>query len=156
MNTETAMHEEFMGQALELARQAAARDEVPIGALLVKDGQVLGRGFNQPICTSDPSAHAEIMALREGSLLSENYRLPGTTLYVTIEPCTMCIGAIVHARVAHLVFGAREPRAGAVVSQLKLDEMAYFNHRPEVTEGVRASECGELLQQFFAARRIAK
>ena len=156
MTTAAAEHERWMDLALDLALQAEARDEVPIGALVVEDGKVLGEGFNQPIGARDPTAHAEIVALRQAAKTKNNYRLPGTVLYVTIEPCTMCIGAIFHARVSALVFGAREPRAGGVVSRQQLLNESFFNHQIDVVEGVRADECARLLQHFFRARRGTK
>lgn len=145
--------ERWMARALELAGAAAACDEVPVGAVLVQSGRVLGEGHNQPRGAHDPTAHAEIVALREAAAACGNYRLPGSTLYVTIEPCTMCVGAMMHARVATLVFGAREPRAGAVVSQQRLTEAEYFNHRLRYIEGVLAEESGRMLTAFFKARR---
>lgn len=149
----TAEHEFWMRQALEQARLAAACEEVPVGAVLVAGGKLLAAAHNQPIKGHDPTAHAEIMALRQASQIRQNYRLPGSTLYVTIEPCTMCVGALVHARVEMLVFGAREPRSGAVVSQLKLLDDACLNHRVAYVEGILAESCGELMQNFFRARR---
>ena len=142
-----------MRLALEQADLAADRDEVPVGAVLVKDDELIAAGFNQPISTHDATAHAEIVTLRAASQLLGNYRLPGTTLYVTIEPCTMCVGALIHARVESLVFGAREPRAGAVVSQQSLATADFFNHRLNCIEGVLADECAGRLQEFFKARR---
>ncbi len=156
MTTVDEEHERWMELALDLAGKAEAHGEVPIGALLVEDGKVLGEGFNQPIGARDPTAHAEIIALRQAARVKDNYRLPGTVLYVTIEPCTMCVGAMLHARVSTLVFGAREPRAGGVVSRQQLLNECYFNHRIEVVEGVRAAECARLLKHFFQARRGAK
>ncbi len=143
----------WMRRALELARQAADLGEVPVGAVLVRDGVCLGEAYNQPIGTCDPTAHAEMLALRHGASRAANYRLPGTTLYVTIEPCTMCIGAIIHARVARLVFAAREPRAGAVTSHLQLLDQGHYNHRVSWCEGVLAEESAGLLREFFRARR---
>lgn len=143
----------FMQEALQLAQQAAALGEVPVGALLVRHGEVIGRGFNQPVSSHDPSAHAEIRALREAGQRVANYRLPHTTLYVTIEPCTMCLGALVHARVGRIVFGAPEPRYGALVSGQQLLQNGSFNHHPEVQGGVLETECASLMKQFFAARR---
>ena len=145
--------ERWMRDALVLARQAGEAGEVPVGAIMVRAGEVLGRGFNQPIRTCDATAHAEIVALRDASQFCNNYRLPGTTLYVTIEPCTMCLGAMIHARVERLVFGAPEPRAGAVVSQAALIDAGHFNHRLSFTQGVLADECSTLLQDFFRSRR---
>ncbi|MBT8145791.1 MAG: tRNA adenosine(34) deaminase TadA, partial [Gammaproteobacteria bacterium] len=124
-----------------------------IGAVLVKDGQMLGEGFNQPISADDPTAHAEIMAIRHAAKRLGNYRLPGTTLYVTIEPCTMCAGALIHARVDTLVFGAREPRAGSVVSQARLLEEGRFNHQVGVCEGVCSEQCSALMRNFFHQQR---
>jgi tRNA(adenine34) deaminase len=124
-----------------------------VGALVVADGRVVGRGFNQPIASGDPTAHAEIVALRDAARSLANYRLPGTTVYVTVEPCAMCVGALVHARVALLVFGAPEPRAGAVVSTIDLLSHGSFNHRVSVLGGVLADECGALMRAFFRERR---
>ena len=143
-----------MRRALLQARQAAASDEVPVGAVLVgADGELLAEGHNQPIGAQDPSAHAEIVALRAAAHKRGNYRLPETTLYVTVEPCTMCVGALVHARVARIVYGAREPKTGAIESAQRLFETGEFNHRPEITSGVLADQCSALLTEFFAARR---
>ncbi len=144
----------FMAEALALARFAARKGEVPVGAVLVLDGEVIGRGWNQPITTSDPTAHAEIVAVRDAARAVGNYRLPGTTLYVTLEPCAMCAGALVHARVQRVVFGALDPKggaAGSVFDLLPSDER--FNHRVAVDGGVLAEEGGELLRAFFGARR---
>ena len=146
-------HEFWMRQALEQARLAAACEEVPVGAVLVVDGKLLAAAHNQPISRQDPTAHAEILALRQASQIRQNYRLPCSTLYVTIEPCTMCVGALAHARVDLLVFGAREPRAGAVVSQQKLLDDSCLNHKVGVVEGILSDSCGELMQSFFRARR---
>jgi tRNA(adenine34) deaminase len=146
-------HEGWMRLALEQAQLAAAQDEVPIGAILVEAGSAIGRGFNQPICSHDPTAHAEIVALRNASQFKQNYRLPGSTLYVTIEPCTMCLGAIIHARVATLVYGAQEPKAGAVKSRQQLLEEGNFNHRLQVVGGVLAEPAVALMQDFFKTRR---
>ena len=149
----TASDLEWMSKALQLAKKAGEAGEVPVGAVLVKDGVCVGEGWNQPIGCSDPTAHAEINAIRAAAESLKNYRLPGTTLYVTIEPCTMCIGAILHARVGRLVYGAEEPRAGAVVSQLKLPECSHYNHRLDVVGGVMADRCGSLISDFFRAKR---
>jgi tRNA(adenine34) deaminase len=146
-------HAYWMLQALELARKAQSCGEVPVGALLVEDDRLIGSGYNQPISSHDPTAHAEIVAIREAAMNKGNYRLPGTTLYVTIEPCTMCVGAIVHARIALLVFGAVEPRAGAVISQMNVLSEAHFNHKVEHESGVLEPECAKLLQDFFKSRR---
>ena len=143
----------WMRRALSLAELAAANGEVPVGAVVVRDGQLIGEGFNQPVSRHDPTAHAEIMALRAAALHVGNYRLPHSTLYVTLEPCTMCIGAMIHARVERLVFAAREPRAGAVCSQLQLCEHPGYNHKMLWSEGVLAAESGALLTAFFKARR---
>lgn len=148
--------EYWMEKALALAEAAGRAGEVPVGAVIVRHGDLLGEGSNAPILTYDPTAHAEIRALRAAAAAVGNYRLPGTTLYVTIEPCAMCAGAMVHARVKRLVFGAREPRAGSVVSQAKLLNAEYFNHQIEVTEGVLAQRCGQLVRQFFEERRAAR
>lgn len=147
---------DWMRQALELAQQAAELHEVPVGALVVLGGQVIGSGFNQPIGAHDPCAHAEIIALREAALRVGNYRLPGAELYVTLEPCMMCAGAMIHARIERLIFAAFEPKAGAIVSRLNSFELAHVNHRPTVTAGVLAAECSEQLSGFFRARRAVK
>lgn len=146
-------HEVWMGEALALAQAAAEQGEVPVGAVLVLNGEIVGRGWNQPISGHDPTAHAEIMALRDAANRLGNYRLGGSVLYVTIEPCTMCFGALMHARVATLVYGAREPRAGVCGSQLNLPEQAFYNHSLEVTGGVLADQSAALLKGFFAGRR---
>ena len=143
----------WMRRALELADCAAAQGEVPIGALVVRADQVLGEGWNQVIGRADPSAHAEIVALRAAAASAGNYRLPGAVVYVTLEPCTMCAGALVHARVARLVFAAREPKAGVVCSNGALLEQAHFNHRVQWEEGILAAESAARLQDFFRARR---
>jgi len=142
-----------MDEALALARVAGERGEVPVGAVVVRDGVIIGRGGNAPIAASDPTAHAEIAALREAGRASGNYRLPGCELYVTIEPCAMCAGAILHARIARLVFGASDPKTGACGSVVDLFAEPRLNHHCEVTGGVRADACGALLSDFFAARR---
>lgn len=142
-----------MRRALELAEIAGERGEVPVGAVLVHKGKIIGEGSNRPIGNCDPSAHAEIIALRSAAEQMQNYRLPQTTLYVTIEPCTMCFGAMVHARVGRLVYGATEPRAGAVESRLKLGESGFYNHRIAVESGVMAEEAAVLVREFFASRR---
>lgn len=145
----------WMERALQLAGQAAAQGEVPVGAVVVRDGQVIGEGFNCPIGRHDPTAHAEIQALRAASRALGNYRLAGATLYVTIEPCSMCAGALVHARISRLVFGAREPKAGAVRSCRRLLEHPELNWRVDVTEGVLADDCARVMSDFFAERRKA-
>jgi len=146
-------HGTFMRAALDEARRALEAGEVPVGAIVVLDGQIIGRGFNQPISANDPTAHAEIVALRAASRARGNYRLVGTTLYVTIEPCLMCVGAMVHARVGTLVFGASEPKSGAVVSSCRAHELPSLNHRVEVVGGVLEEDCRAIIQEFFKTRR---
>ena len=143
----------FMGLALELAHEAGAAGEVPVGALIVLDGEVVGRGCNRPIGRHDPTAHAEVMALRDAAARLGNYRLPGATLYVTLEPCAMCAGAILQARIGRLVFGARDPKTGAAGSVIDLFAESRLNHHASVVGGVLAEQCGSLLSGFFAARR---
>jgi tRNA(adenine34) deaminase len=145
--------ERFMAEALRLAREGGAMDEVPVGAVVVKDGEIIGRGFNAPISRQDPTAHAEIMALRDAARHLGNYRLPGCDLYVTLEPCVMCSGAIIHARIARVIFGARDPKTGACGSVVNLFEETRLNYHAQVTDGVLAAECGALLTNFFAAKR---
>jgi tRNA(adenine34) deaminase len=147
---------EFMREALALAMAAAAQGEVPVGALVVADGKVLGRGHNAPISLHDPTAHAEIRALREASAAIGNYRLTGSTLYVTLEPCVMCVGAMFHARIARVVFGATDPKTGACGSVIDLFAETRLNHHATVTGGVLAEESGRLLSAFFRDRRNAK
>lgn len=142
-----------MRAALGLAREAGAAEEVPVGAVVVVGGEIVGRGYNQPILGNDPTAHAEIMALRDAARRLGNYRLPGSTLYVTLEPCVMCTGAIMHARVARVVYGARDPKTGAAGSVIDLYREDRLNHHAEIEGGVLAEECGALLSSFFAARR---
>jgi tRNA(adenine34) deaminase len=144
---------EFMQQALVEARESAASGEVPIGAVLVHEGRILARAGNRTIRECDPTAHAEIVALREGARIIGNYRLADTTLYVTIEPCSMCAGAMIQARVSRLVYGAAEPRGGAVQSCFELLSHPGLNHRVQVTSGVLASDCSDVIQSFFAVRR---
>ena len=145
---------DWMQQALDQARIAAGMNEVPVGAVLVDaDGQLLAAGHNQPISSCDPSAHAEITTLRAAALKLNNYRLPNTTLYVTLEPCTMCVGALVHARVKRVVYAATEPRTGAIESAQRLFETGAYNHRPEIEGGLLAEESSALLTAFFKARR---
>lgn len=145
--------EDFMRQALALAQDAWAAGEVPVGAVVVRDGEIVGRGFNAPISRHDPSAHAEIMALRGAAERLGNYRLPGCSLYVTLEPCAMCMGAIFHARIARVVYGASDPKTGACGSIIDLPAETRLNYHAEVTGGVLAGECGGLLSGFFAQRR---
>ena len=144
---------EYMQMALDLAAEAAAAGEVPVGALVVKDGEIVGRGYNAPISCHDPSAHAEIRAMRDAAQRIGNYRLVGCTLYVTLEPCAMCAGAIQHARIARLVYGASDPKTGACGSVVNLMAETRLNHHTEVEGGVMAPECGGALSAFFAARR---
>lgn len=145
--------QEYMQMALALAAEASAAGEVPVGALVVKDGVIVGRGFNAPISTHDPSAHAEIRAMRDAAQQLGNYRLVGCTLYVTLEPCAMCAGAIQHARIARVVYGASDPKTGACGSVINLMEEKRLNHHATVEGGVMAQECGHVLSAFFAARR---
>lgn len=148
-----AEDERWMREALALAGEAGTKGEVPVGAVVVRDGVLLATGYNQPIGSNDPTAHAEVVALRAAAGAVGNYRLPGAALYVTVEPCSMCAGALVHARIARLIFGALEPKAGAVVSNNRVLGAAGLNHRVTVSGGVLAEESAALLQAFFAARR---
>ncbi len=145
--------EHFMQLALQQARQGGELDEVPVGAVLVRDGEVIGAGFNCPISTHDPSAHAEMVAIRAAAANVANYRLPGSTLYVTLEPCSMCAGLIVHSRIQRVVFGATEPKAGVVVSRGEFFTQDFLNHRVLVEGGVLAEECANALREFFRMRR---
>jgi tRNA(adenine34) deaminase len=147
------MHERFMQAAIAQAHEARLRGEVPVGAVVVLDDEIVGSGSNRPIGDSDPTAHAEIVALRDAGKRIGNYRLTGATLYVTVEPCLMCVGAMVHARVAELVFGAAEPKAGAVESTQRAHEHPALNHRLAVVGGVLEEECREMIQTFFRERR---
>lgn len=149
----TATDEHWMHCALKLAQQAQAEGEVPVGALVVLDNQIIGEGWNQPIGLSDPSAHAEIAALRATARRQNNYRLPGATLYVTLEPCVMCVGAIIQARIARVVYGANDPKTGAAGSMFDLLGSGKFNHHVAVTSNVLAAQCGEMLRSFFQSRR---
>ena len=144
---------QFMQQAIEQAQLAALAGEVPVGAVLVKDGKVISKAFNQPITNHDPSAHAEMLVLRAAAEAEENYRLPGSTLYVTLEPCTMCAGAMLHARVDRIVYGAPDPKTGAAGSVLDVFSSKQINHQTTVEGGVMGEECGELLRSFFKERR---
>ncbi len=143
----------FMGLALDEARRAAAEGEVPIGAVVVLDGRVIGRAHNQPIASMDPTAHAEILALRQAAREMKNYRLPGALLYATVEPCPMCCGAVLHARLGRVVYGAPDPKAGAARSLYRLLDDPRMNHEVVVTGGVRSAECAALLSEFFRAKR---
>jgi tRNA(adenine34) deaminase len=145
--------ESLMREALGLAAEAGAAGEVPVGAVVVKEGRVVGRGSNRPITSNDPSAHAEIVALREAAAALGNYRLPGCELYVTLEPCAMCVGAMVHARLARVVYGARDPKTGACGSIVDLPGISQWNHHGAFEGGLLEAECGEILKGFFAARR---
>lgn len=142
-----------MHAALDEARRALAAGEVPVGAVVVSGGEIVGRGFNQPIAAFDPTAHAEVVALREAARLTGNYRLTGATMYVTVEPCLMCVGALVHARVGEVVYGTPEPKSGALVSAVRGLELPGLNHRFAVTGGVLEEDCRGLIQQFFRTRR---
>ena len=144
---------QFMQEALEQAKLAALAGEVPVGAILVRDGEVIGRGFNQPIGNHDPSAHAEMLALRTAAQGVANYRLPGATLYVTLEPCVMCSGAMLHARIDRVVFGASDPKTGAAGSVLDIFASKQINHQTQVEGGILAEECGQILRDFFRERR---
>ncbi len=150
-----SLDEHFMREAQREARKALAAGEVPVGAVVVSDGGVVGAGFNQPIGRADPTAHAEIVALRVAAREVGNYRLTGATLYVTVEPCMMCVGAIVHARIGTLVYGASEPKAGAVRSAMRALDHPALNHRVEVIAGVLDEECGQIMQDFFRDRRAS-
>jgi tRNA(adenine34) deaminase len=151
------MNDEFyMREALSLARSAECLGEVPVGAIVVREGVIVGRGFNSPIGESDPTAHAEIAALRDAARNLENYRLPGCELFVTLEPCAMCAGAILHSRIARVVYGARDPKTGVHGSVVDLFAVDRLNHHTEVLGGILAEECGQLLSGFFAARRAKR
>lgn len=151
--TQWADHSYYMGRALELAEQAYQAGEVPVGAIVVLDGVIVGEGYNRPISSCDPTAHAEVVALRQAALKAGNYRLPGARLYVTIEPCSMCVGALMHARIGDLVYGAREPKAGVVESQTCMPAFQYWNHRLQWQGGVLAVEAGAIMSRFFQERR---
>ena len=142
-----------MARALELARQAQGQGEVPVGAVIVYNGEIIGEGFNQPITLADPSAHAEMQAMRKAARRLDNYRLSDTTLYVTLEPCAMCAGAMVHARIKRLVYGAADPKTGATGSVFNLVQAEQLNHQLEVDGGIMDRECGELLRDFFRKKR---
>ena len=155
-NTEHATDVDYMQIALKLAAEAALAGEVPVGAIVVKDGIIIGRGANSPISHNDPTAHAEIMALRDAAKTIGNYRLVDCTLYVTLEPCAMCSGAIQHARITKLVFGASDPKTGACGSVINLMDEVKLNHHTEVLGGVMANECSSMLSAFFKQRRLSK
>jgi tRNA(adenine34) deaminase len=157
MNTQMSAQDEYwMGKALALAQHAAAAGEVPVGAVLIFNDVLVGEGSNRAITTNDPTAHAEIVSLRQAAHHLQNYRLPDTTLYVTLEPCAMCVGALVHARIKRLVFGALEPKAGAVCSRFHLLQQKGFNHQLEFHQGILESECSQILSDFFQQRREQK
>jgi tRNA(adenine34) deaminase len=149
----SALDEFYMRKALKLARIAANGDEVPVGAVVVAGGEIIGRGSNSPVSSADPTAHAEMMAIREAAHSSANYRLAGADLYCTLEPCAMCAGALVNARIRRLIFGARELKSGGVRSKFRIADSELLNHRVEIVEGVLGPECVELLQSFFNGRR---
>ena len=151
--TQAELDQQYMRMAIEQAQLAAQSGEVPVGAVLVRDGQVISKAFNKPIANHDPSAHAEMLALREAALAEENYRMPGTTLYVTLEPCAMCSGAMLHARVGRVVYGAPDPKTGAAGSVLDLFSSKQINHQTIVEGGIMGEECGQLLRDFFKGRR---
>jgi tRNA(adenine34) deaminase len=156
MSDQDDLDQTYMQTALDLAGQAALAGEVPVGAIVVKDGVIVGRGYNAPILQHDPSAHAEIQAMRDAANTLGNYRLVGCTLYVTLEPCAMCSGAMQHARIARLVYGASDPKTGACGSVINLMAEPRLNHHTEVSSGVMAEQCGTVLSQFFASRRKNK
>ena len=153
MSEVTAEDEHWMYRALQLAGEAAAKGEVPVGAVVVRDGKEIGAGFNAPISGCDPTAHAEIRALRDAAARVGNYRLPGATLYVTLEPCTMCVGAIVHGRVSRLVYGASEPKAGAIESARRTLEEPHLNWDVTAVRGVLSDQCSQVISEFFSRRR---
>lgn len=151
--TQAELDQQYMRMAIEQAQLAAQSGEVPVGAVLVKDGQVISKAFNKPIANHDPSAHAEMLALREAALVEENYRIPGSTLYVTLEPCAMCSGAMLHARIDRVVYGASDPKTGAAGSVLDIFASKQVNHQTSVEGGIMSEECGQLLRDFFKGRR---
>lgn len=152
-NNNQSIDQIYMQRALELAREAEIAQEVPIGALVVLENKIIGEGFNSPISRNDPTAHAEIIALRNASQTMQNYRLPNATLYVTIEPCTMCVGAMIQARISRLVFGALDPKAGAVFSIFNLLDSKMLNHKIAISSGILQDECAKIIQDFFRERR---
>ena len=151
--SEQALDQHWMRHALALAHHAAEQGEVPVGAVIVANGIVIGEGWNQPISSCDPTAHAEVVALRDAGRRLQNYRLPETTLYVTIEPCTMCAGSMIHARVGRVIYGATEPKSGVVASNPCIFEGSHFNHKIDYLGGVLAEQCAELMSSFFRRRR---
>jgi tRNA(adenine34) deaminase len=151
--TQAELDQQYMRMAIEQAQLAAQAGEVPVGAVLVRDAQVISKAFNKPITNHDPSAHAEMLALREAALTEKNYRIPGVTLYVTLEPCAMCSGAMLHARVGRVVYGAPDPKTGAAGSVLDLFSSKQINHQTSVEGGIMSEECGQLLRDFFKGRR---
>ena len=151
--TQAELDQQYMRMAIEQAQLAAQSGEVPVGAVLVKDGQVISKAFNKPIANHDPSAHAEMLALREAALAEQNYRIPGSTLYVTLEPCVMCSGAMLHARIGRVVYGAPDPKPGAAGSVLDIFASKQINHQTSVEGGIMSEECGQLLRDFFKGRR---
>ena len=151
--TQAELDQQYMRMAIEQAQLAAQSGEVPVGAVLVKDGQVISKAFNKPISNHDPSAHAEMLALRQATLAEENYRIPGSTLYVTLEPCAMCSGAMLHARIDRVVYGAPDPKTGAAGSVLDIFASKQINHQTSVEGGIMSEECGQLLRDFFKGRR---
>jgi len=151
--TQAELDQQYMRMAIEQAQLAAQAGEVPVGAVLVKDSQVIAKAFNKPIANHDPSAHAEMLTLREAALAQENYRIPGGTLYVTLEPCAMCSGAMLHARIDRLVYGAPDPKTGAAGSVIDLFASKQINHQTSVDGGIMSEECGQLLRDFFKGRR---
>lgn len=156
LGTDVTSDTHGMQLALQMAQRAYELNEVPVGAVVVQEGKVIGQGFNQPIKSLDPSAHAEVVAIRNAALNIENYRLIDSCLYVTVEPCTMCTGLLVHSRVKRLVYGTTEPKAGVIVSALQLPEQSFYNHKLQVEGGVLAEECSTLMSSFFAQRRKSK
>ena len=151
--TQTELDQQYMRMAIEQAQLAAQSGEVPVGAVLVRGGQVISRAFNKPIANHDPSAHAEMLALREAALAEENYRIPGSTIYVTLEPCAMCSGAMLHARIDRVVYGAKDPKTGAAGSVLDIFSSKQINHQTSVEGDIMSEECGQLLRDFFKGRR---
>lgn len=156
LGCDVANDEQGMQFALQLAQQAYAANEVPVGAVVVYQGKVVGQGFNQPISTHDPSAHAEMVAIRQAAQSLGNYRLTGCILYVTLEPCTMCTGLLIHSRIQRLVYGATEPKAGAIASAIQLPQQPFYNHVLQIEQGVLEQECSTVLSDFFAMRREQK